>query len=155
MIDEAKLRFDLNSDGSVGDEISKITWQVKSDNPRLAVTSPQLLELSSGAYGLDIDGDLSTGTTTSVILLNTSSGANWVPSGDSTVTGVYLSVGGTTASPINLSTIVEKSGSSNFPSFKTWTFADNSDSSKALATTAVSSVDYRKCTVRKRAGVRL
>ena len=49
-----------------------------------------------------------------------------------------MSVGGTTASPINLSTIVEKSGSSNFPSFKTWTFADNSDSSKALATTAVS-----------------
>ena len=41
-------------------------------------------------------------------------------------------------SPINLSTIVEKSGSSNFPSFKTWTFADNSDSSKALATTTVS-----------------
>ena len=54
-----------------------------------------------------------------------------MPTSGSTITGVYLGIGGTTASPTNQTTIIEKSGSKNFPVFKTWTFSDNNDGSKA------------------------
>ena len=100
----------------------------------VSLNVPQVVQLTSGAYGLDIDGDLSTGSTTPVVILSKSTGANWQPTSDSTVTGVYLSIGGTTASPTNLSTIIEKSGLNNFPTFKTWTFTDSGDGSEAVAT---------------------
>ena len=48
-----------------------------------------------------------------------------------------MGIGGTTASPTNLSTIIEKSGSINFPTFKTWTFTDSGDGGKAVATVTV------------------
>ena len=136
--DENRVGFDLNSDGSVGDPITQITWEAPSDTLGLSLTAPKLVELSSGAYGIDVDGDLSTGSTTSLVILSTASGSNWTPSSGSTVTGVYLSVGGTTASPTNQSTIVEQSGSENFPTFKTWTFTDNGESIKAVATNVAS-----------------
>ena len=133
--DESKVGFDLNSDGIVGDQITDITWQAPSSNSSLALNAPKLVELSSGAYGVDVEGDLTTGSTTSVIILSTASGSNWTPASGSTVTGVYLGIGGTTASPTNQTTIVEKSGSSNFPVFKTWTFTDNNEGSRAVAIT--------------------
>ena len=137
LIDEGRVGFDLNSDGAVGDVIADITWQVPPVDTGVTLNVPQVVQLTSGAYGLDIEGDLSTGSTTPVVILSNSTGSNWQPTSGSTVTGVYLSIGGTTASPTNLSTIIEKSGSSNFPTFKTWTFTDSGDGSKAVATVTV------------------
>ena len=71
------------------------------------------------------------------MILSSSTGSNWQPTSGSTVTGVYSSIGGTTASPTNLSTIIEKSGSINFPTLKTWTFTDTGDGGKAVATVTV------------------
>ena len=136
LIDEGRVGFDLNSDGTVGDVIADITWQMPPVDTG-SLNAPQVVQLTSGAYGLDIEGDLSTGSTTPVVILSNSTGSNWQPTSGSTVTGVYLGIGGTTASPTNLGTIIEKSGSSNFPTFKTWTFTDSGDESKAVATVTV------------------
>ncbi len=137
LIDESRVGFDLNSDGTVGDALADITWQVPPVDAGVTLNVPQVVQLTSGAYGLDIEGDLSTGSTTPVVVLSNSTGSNWHPTSGSTITGVYLSIGGTTASPTNLSTIIEKSGSNNFPTFKTWTFTDSGDGSKAVATVTV------------------
>ncbi|RZP23130.1 MAG: DUF4214 domain-containing protein [Burkholderiaceae bacterium] len=137
LIDEGRVGFDLNSDGTVGDVIADITWQVPPVDTGVTLNAPQVVQLASGAYGLDIEGDLPIGSTTPVVVLSNSTGSNWQPTSGSTVTGVYLGMGGTTASPTNLSTIVEKSGSSNFPTFKTWTFSDSGDGAKAVATVTV------------------
>ena len=136
LIDEGRVGFDLNSDGTVGDVIADITWQMPPVDTG-SLNAPQVVQLTSGAYGLDIEGDLSTGSTTPVVILSNSTGSNWQPTSGSTVTGVYLGIGGTTASPTNLSTIIEKSGSINFPTFKTWTFTDSGDGGKAVATVTV------------------
>ena len=93
--------------------------------------------MSSGAYGLDFTGSVATGSSTQLVLLGTTTNSNWEPSANTKVTGVYSSIGGTTASPTNQSTINEKSGSANFPTFKSWTFVDANNGDKALATNTV------------------
>ena len=68
LIDEGRVGFDLNSDGTVGDVIADITWQMPPVDTG-SLNAPQVVQLTSGAYGLDIEGDLSTGSTTSVVIL--------------------------------------------------------------------------------------
>ena len=54
LIDEGSVGFDLNSDGTVGDAIADITWQVPPVDTEIALNVPQVVQLTSGAYGLDI-----------------------------------------------------------------------------------------------------
>ena len=128
--------FDLNSDGVVGDKVVDITWQVLTNSANSAPSNSRLLELTSGAYGIDFENKVTTGSTTPLVVLQTSTGSSWNPTSGAIVTGVYSTLGGTTANPTNQSILIEKTGNQNFPVFKTWTFTDDASKSSAKANSA-------------------
>jgi len=136
---ESVVGYDLNLDGVVGDRITEITWQ--TPNPSGTTTPivvPKLAKVSSNAYGVDYSGQATSGGLSPLLILEDTTGATWTPSSGSEVSGVYIEQQ-TSGTAITYNTIiVEKSGTTAFPTFKKWTFAEETSSKVAIATTSTS-----------------
>ena len=83
---ELERGFDLTNDNVVGDRIVDLTKQLSV--PQRG--APSVVELASGSYAVDFDGNSTVGQLKSVINLKTSSGQNWSPSQSSEVIGIFL-----------------------------------------------------------------
>ena len=53
--------------------------------------APSVVELASGTYAIDFDGNAEVGQLKSVVTLKTSNGQNWNPSSGAQVIGVFSS----------------------------------------------------------------
>ena len=84
---ELELSFDLNNDDIVGDRIVNLTKQL----PVQQKGAPSVVQLASGTYAIDFDGNSEVGQLKSVVTLKTSNGQNWSPSSDAQVIGVFSS----------------------------------------------------------------
>ena len=129
---EAKIGFDLTSDGMVGDRITEILW--KADVPSGLNPGPSLANVISGAYGVDYNGVAVTGGLTALVNLETSLKSNWSPTSGSKITGVYTERTSSGSAVTTQTFVIEKSGSVTFPSFAKWTFTESSTEKVGVAT---------------------
>ena len=124
--EEQSKNVDLNGDGVIGDQILKTVFSSNSE--------PSLVQVQSGNYGIDFPNG-TVGVSSGIQVLLTTSGAQWQPSRNVEITGVFAEQ--TTSSQQTI-TVVEKSGSSLSPTFNNWKFTLDSGAFFATATSVIS-----------------
>ena len=116
---ELERGFDLTNDNVVGDRIVELIQQL----PVPQRGAPSVVELASGSYAVDFDGNASVGQLKSVINLKTNSGQNWTPSAGSDVIGIYSSEELESSGQIKYYvSIFEQTGTGPSSSYKKWIF---------------------------------
>ena len=133
---ELELGFDLTNDEIVGDRVVNLTKQL----PVQQKGAPSVVELASGTFAVDFDGNAEVGQLKSVVTLKTSNGQNWNPSSGAQVIGVFSSEELETSGQIKYyATVFEQTGPSSSPVYKrmdffkairTNKFSGNSNNSK-------------------------
>ena len=123
--EEQSKNVDLNADGVIGDQVLKTVFRSSSE--------PSLVQVQTGNYGFDFPAG-TVGVASGLQILLTTSGAQWQPSRNIEISGVFAEQ---TTSAQQTVTVVEKSGGSLSPTFNNWKFTLENGAFFATATSVI------------------